>query len=422
MESILKPNWFKERKYKHFDVPVCLAFAARITPSFVISHPFSPFIYYVKEEKRYKKKENKTIIKQRPIMYASHRDACILSYYANDLGERLNNFYEEQGIGDNVIAYRALKKGNYDFAAEAYDFAKKNSPVTILAFDVTGFFDNLDHALLKERLKRILKVTSLSEDWYRVLRYITRFRFVSLDDLKAHPIFGDRIKTAKTKLIASTAELKAAGIKFHKNPKTISGIPQGTPISATISNLYMIDFDVAARSFCDKIGGMYRRYSDDILVICKTENAAAVEAKILSLIGNEKLELSVDKTERVVFDRDSKSFISSRSAQYLGFTMHKDGAVIRSSSLSRQWRKMRRAFKRIRKIAEAEILAGRADKAYTKKLRRRFTALQFRNFSSYGRRSAAAFGGDEKIMKQIRRFEREAESQLNELKTIKKST
>ena len=72
------------------------------------------------------------------------------------------------------------------------------------------------------------------------------------------------------------------------------------------------------------------------------------------------------------------------------------------------------------KIAEAEIAAGRADRVWTKKLRRRFTQLQFRNFSSYGRRSAAAFGDDEKIKNQIRRFERAVEREFDELRKIGK--
>ena len=65
-----------------------------------------------------------------------------------------------------VIAYRALGRANYHFSAEALAFARANAPVTILAFDVRGFFDTLDHGLLKQRLKSLLGVSeSIRDHW-----------------------------------------------------------------------------------------------------------------------------------------------------------------------------------------------------------------------------------------------------------------
>ena len=248
-----------------------------------------------------------------------------------------------------------------------------------------------------------------------------RFRFVERSDLDAHAVFGPRLASKSKKPIATIVELKEHGIEFHKNPKGSAGIPQGTPISATLSNLYMIDFDVAARAYCNSIGGMYRRYSDDILVICSPDDASAAEKKISELMAKEALELNPAKTERTSFDAGAGVVPAGRAAQYLGFTLSPDGAAIRASSLSRQWRKMRRAMKRTRKVAEAAIAAGKADKAFTKRLHRRFTALQFRNFSSYARRGAVAFGGGSKITKQVRKFERAAERELASLKALGKA-
>lgn len=290
--------------------------------------------------------------------------------------------------------------------------------VTILAFDVTGFFDNLDHSHLKSRLKRVLGVKELPIDWFRVLRAVTKYTYIEMEDLKRHPIFGPRLKEKGSDPIATVRELKKEAITFHRNPGVSKGIPQGTPISACLSNLYMIDFDAAARAYCDGVGAMYRRYSDDILVICKPSEAAAVEAEITRLMALEKLELSPSKTERTEFTAASAPEVSSKAAQYLGFTLEPSGASIRPSSLSRQWRKMRRAMKRTRRMAEKEIAAGRSDRAWTKRLRRRFTGRQFRNFSSYGRRSATAFGDGKKITRQVRRFERAAEREIEDLKKL----
>lgn len=427
-------DWFKSRGYRHFDMPVGEKFASKVMhPGFVLKHSFVPLIHYTKSEKRYKKcpkTGTRTITsKDRPIKYASHRDACILSYYASEMNKLLDVHYDTAGLSDSVLAYRALGRGNYDFSAEVFGYAKTYAPVTILAFDVSSFFDNLDHALLRRRLKALLGVTSLPEHWMRVFRSITAFHYVEMEELKANPTFATRLKENSRDRIASVEELKANGIKFHPNPELARGyrrgIPQGTPISAAASNLYMIDFDAAARADCDSIGALYRRYSDDILVICDPTHAEAAEAKIMDLIKAEKLEISPHKTERTEFT--GKGAVVGKAAQYLGFALHETGPAIRESSLARQWRKMRRAVRRTRKIAELNIASGKSTKAHTKRLYRRFTHLKVRdeegirvvrNFSSYGRRSAAAFGGDEKISHQIKRFERAALREIEELEKI----
>jgi len=188
----------------------------------------------------------------------------------------------------------------------------------------------------------------------------------------------------------------------------------------------MIDFDAAARAYCNSIGALYRRYSDDILVICEPARATAAGAKIVDLIKAEKLEISPHKTERTEFTGTGGA-MAGKAAQYLGFALHEAGPAIRESSLARQWRKMRRAMRWTRKIAERNIASGKSTKAHTKRLYRRFTHLKVRddegvrivrNFSSYGRRSAAAFGEDEKISQQIKRFERAALREIEKLKKL----
>lgn len=424
-------EWFKKRGYRHFDSPVNEKFAAKVErPDFVARHSFSPLLHYNKVETQYKKDPEtgvrKIKHKERPIKYASHRDACIFSYYSYKLNKLLDRHYESNGLSDCVLAYRALGRANYHFSAEAFKFAQANAPVTILAFDISGFFDNLDHALLKLRLKFILAVPSLPNDWLRVFRAITAFHYVDMAELKKSLVFAPRLKEKANRVIASVKELKENAIHFHPNPEIANGIkrgiPQGTPISATASNLYMIEFDAAARKYCDSIGALYRRYSDDILLICKPENADSAEDTILNLIKNEKLEISLHKTERTDFP---VSPVGTKAAQYLGFKLHASGPTIRESSLARQWRKMRMAIKRTKKVAAQTIAAGKANKIYTKSLRRRFLSLKvrgedglriIRNFSSYGRRSANEFEKGEIILKQVKRLERIASQEIAKLK------
>jgi RNA-directed DNA polymerase len=155
------PEWFKPRGYSHFDAAVGPTFANRVDKKLVETHAWSPLISYTKRIKRYKRLLGKTEYKDREIMYASHRDACILSKYSAELTNTLNQYYEREKLAENVVAYRSLGKANYDFSAAAQRFAVINAPCVILCFDVTGFFDNLDHLILKDRLKRILNAKEL---------------------------------------------------------------------------------------------------------------------------------------------------------------------------------------------------------------------------------------------------------------------
>jgi RNA-directed DNA polymerase len=192
----MPPPWFKSRGYKHFDVPVSAAFAEQFEQSKGIdSHAWSPLIQYVKRVKRYKPLKAQTVYKERPIMYASHRDACILSKYAASLTNKLDSFYEVNGLSTNVIGYRRLGKSNYHFSADAYRFAMEKAQCVVLCFDITGFFDHLDHRLLKDRLERLLNVKELPQDWYQVFRHVTKYSYVSRDALAAHPIFAAKFKS-----------------------------------------------------------------------------------------------------------------------------------------------------------------------------------------------------------------------------------
>lgn len=408
-KSILEPKWFKPRNYRHLDVPVSAGFAKFVEdPKVVAAHSFLPHFHYIKKTRRYRAELRKTEFKERPIMYPSHRDGCILSLYASRLNEALEARYAAAGLSEAVIAYRKLAKGNYDFAKEVHDAATAMSPCSILCFDVTKFFDTLDHRLLKARLKNLLGVAELGADWYAVFRQVTRFSFVKIEDLKAIPEIAVRFTRCSKAPVATIAELKLRGVAIKQNPDKF-GIPQGTPISSALSNLYMIDFDAKLLAFCNSIGGLYRRYADDILVVCPPAHAAAAEALVTAALGAEKLAINPDKTERKTF-----SSLTFDQAQYLGFRLFNGGARIRESSLSRQWRKLRRSVRRTARVGQKAMDAGKATKIFTQKLRKRFGAHPVRNFSSYARRSANSLKS-KLIIRQVRRLEKELDRLVDEL-------
>jgi RNA-directed DNA polymerase len=56
----------------------------------------------------------------------------------------------------------------------------------------------------------------------------------------------------------------------------------------------------------------------------------------------------------------------------------------------------------------------RADKIYTKRLRKRFAPVGARNFSKYARRAAVAFGS-KRIVRQVARLERMVDQAIREM-------
>jgi RNA-directed DNA polymerase len=222
-------EWFRPRGYRHFDAAVARPFAERILQAEVVEkHSWLPLIHYEKRTKRYKPKQRKTVFKPRPIMYASHRDSCILSKYAWELSRDLDAYYERSNLHSNVIAYRKLGKSNYHFSADALRFARARPHCVVLCYDISGFFDHLDHRILKDRLKRVLKTTELARDWFAVFRHVTRYSSVEKEALAAHPRFGPELSVRSREPIATISEIIAEGIPIKTNPNKY-GIPQGTP-------------------------------------------------------------------------------------------------------------------------------------------------------------------------------------------------
>ena len=330
-------------------------------------------------------KIRKTVPKERPIMFASHRDACILSKYSSDLVDRLDEWYLSKGLDETVIAYRSLGQSNYHFAKRVESFVRSHSSLTVMCFDVSGFFNNLDHKRLKSRLKDILDCEELSADWFAVLRAVTRYHYVNLSELKKHGHLATRLKERNRHPLATISQVKALGVSIEKNEKPV-GIPQGTPISASFSNLYMMAFDLEMQAEASKRGALYQRYSDDILVACPPSRGPVLKALVEEKLEEHGLQLQTAKTECVTLHGPACTL----NFQYLGYQLGNVDARLRLKSLSRQWRSAKRAVKKTEHVGLAAIKAGKAKQVFTRKLHMRFTGAGSRNFLAYAERSADA--------------------------------
>jgi hypothetical protein len=83
-----------------------------------------------------------------------------------------------------------------------------------------------------------------------------------------------RVASTSRKIMASCITAKRDEFLIKKLNLVISknnsvGIPQGSPISATLANIYMLEFDQEIFDGASSIGGFYQRYSDDLIIICE---------------------------------------------------------------------------------------------------------------------------------------------------------
>ena len=154
--------------------------------------------------------------------------------------------------------------------------------------DIKGFFDNIDHELMMQAVKRFTK------EKY-ILLYVERW-------LKA-PI-----------------QLKDGTIKVSEG----RGTPQGGVISPLLANIFLhFAFDMWIGKILPK--GRFERYADDIIIHCRDfkETARTLEAIKLRL-KEYKLELNQSKTKIVYCNNSQKPRIPNvevyRSFDFLGFT------------------------------------------------------------------------------------------------------
>ncbi|BDA76005.1 hypothetical protein CAL7716_101710 (plasmid) [Calothrix sp. PCC 7716] len=396
-------KWLRTRGYIHFDHKRSLNFAKKYVQNLqnIEKHSFLPFLKYIKKKDSYCAKENKTNSKPRPIMYASHLDSHIYSWYSHQLSQHYEKFIQNNGIAECVLAYRSLGKCNINFSKEVFDEIVRKAPCTVLTFDISKFFDNIDHKILKQAWCNILGVTELPLDHYKVYKSITKYSYVNLDAVFKE-LQIDREQLKEKKRICSSQEFRerVRGKGLVQTNKLNYGIPQGSPISAVFSNIFLIHFDELMQKHANQINGVYRRYCDDILWICPNDDVEIIKSLVIKEIYTMGGQLTINdkKTEISVFKIDNDKLIGTPALQYLGFTFDGQRRLIRSQTVGRYCRRMKTA---VRFAGVAALNAGYSQ-LYRKSIYRKYSHLGNNNFIRYANRSAEIMASKE-IRRQIRR-------------------
>lgn len=395
-------DWYRKRYYLHFDMPLSITLAQKtvVHPVRIKQHSFYPFISYKiitkkicnsKSNNKFEYKE-----KEREISYASHIDACIYSYYASILNEQYEKRLSKLNIGESITAFRSLGKSNIEFASQAFNKIRSQGECGVAALDVTGFFDNIDHKLLKNKWANLLGLDSLPNDHYAVYKSITQYSKVNRNDLyktlnisKHNPKNG-RFRVCNAKQLRDIVK----GDGLIQTNRTGKGIPQGSPISALLSNIFMLDFDVWAVDHANKHGGSYYRYCDDMLFIVPPDMLNIIAKRVRDKLKELKLDLNTGKTELRKFTiTPERKLTSDLPLQYLGFIFDGQRTTIRSAAFAKYTERMKSAVRLAkstkRKHNKIRHASGqKRQKLYRKKLYTRYSHLGQRNFLRYGYRAA----------------------------------
>lgn len=281
-----EPAWYKRRGYLHFDAPIGVARASKLVkdPKAVSKHAFYPLLRYdviSKKLKRNVEGKLKPELKIRPISYAAHADSQIYSFYSNQLTEVYEKKLTSLGISECVLAFRKLRKSNIEFARDAFSEISTMGRCSAMAIDISKFFDTLNHRYLKKSWCDVLGTDKLPNDHYAVFKSLTKFSFCNRDAIyKVFQISPNNPWNGRQR-ICEPAEFRkrVRDSGLITTNKYTFGIPQGTPISALLSNIYMIDFDQKMHALAKECGGSYRRYCDDMLFIVKRGFEARVQSQ-----------------------------------------------------------------------------------------------------------------------------------------------
>ena len=361
-----------KKGYAHFDLRTDITKVSEYisNPEKVARHSFYPFIHYVMRMDKYNKKTG-VKPKTREICYAAHMDRCIYQYYSAILNENYNKY------------------------------------CLVLIGDFTGFFDSLDHQYLKQQWCKVMGFDFLPQDHYAVFKNVTKYSMWELDDLLSITGLSQK-EFNKRRLALSKEEYRNNRSHISRNNKT-KQIPQGSPISAVLANIYMINADKEIHDYVKALGGMYMRYSDDFIVIVPANRSEiACFKNVLSILkGIPNLELEPSKTqifavaesrvENIGRDLLEKADVSKKVINFLGFTFDGQSVSVRSKTISKYYYRM---YRKAKSISKNPTLSG-ADNLY-KSYSIHGAKAKPGNFFTYINHAKEVFGEDELIDRDLK--------------------
>lgn len=185
--------------------------------------------------------------------------------------------------------YRKLPNNYIKEIKEFYEVCH-SSHLCYFKTDIKSFYDNINHDILLNILKKKIKSRKLLS------------------------------------LISSSMKTPTVPINYKKKDKhkykRISGVPQGLSISNILANIYLKEIDKELSG----VGLKYIRYVDDILIFIEECDASDVKSMVEKLLLLYNLTLNENKTECRLNDFDF---------EYLGYRISKTTTSIKDANIER---------------------------------------------------------------------------------------
>lgn len=359
------------KRYAHFDARTSLAddrTRKRVLDArWVARHGFWPLIHmplklskFGKSDESQKPTKKKKI---RDVRYPAHIDRCVFQRYAFLVNELYNEAILETDVDKCAIAYRTGKGlSTIDYAKSVFDFIAQHDDCIILVTDFKDFFESIDHKFLKSSLCRLLRCDVLPADFYAVFKNSTAYSYWDWESLlKINHLEHCRAarKTLNSKEVVLTREEFLQNKKdcLQRN-KSGKGIPQGSPLSAVLSNVYLSELDAKVSELVSSAGGLYYRYCDDAIVVLPTktsglEKTMAIIKNIVNAFGSYPgVEVQREKTGFLRYEHvdglgsiskvdESGRFEERGKLNYLGFTFDGNEIRIREKTIGKYYYRMR---------------------------------------------------------------------------------
>lgn len=342
-----------------------------------------PFIKKIDIQNRYKyndelwKRVNSK--KERSLLYASHIDWICYSRVSYYLNIKYEDRLHKNWLDNNIIAYRpdinkiykhnksnlpnvSISKNKWTINSHIHKAKKIFEEIITLwdntvciCLDIKWFFDNLDHQILLEnRINLVWKKHFYENSHHVIYKNITSYKYINEETLKQIIDFdSSKFNTYQSYVCKKGNTNNLSSIRKHLKFITHSNnekfwIPQWSPVSAVLSNMYMMKFDLTLTKILSSISKkvIYKRYSDDIIIIGDTYNIRAIEKEVKSLISGLKLDIQDKKTEIIHFKKTKLGFTCNNSwknhnyLQYLWFIFDWERVLLRNSTISRYNQKL----------------------------------------------------------------------------------
>jgi RNA-directed DNA polymerase len=247
-DDFFPPFVSKERRYKHFDLPLPKSEREQVInfSSEEKARRFLPLLGFTEQKRRYVRDAfgtRETKVKERPIRFAGHADSAYLQAYAHHLSGEYERALIADGTSGVVLAYRRGGGTNIHHAKALFDEIRCRSDCTVMAMDISGFFDCLNHRLLRDEVAGVLGSTRLDGHHATVWKNVTRYSWVETADLDVvlgRNRNGHGRVCSPMDFVETIRGRRGGLVQTHDQP---FGIPQGTPVSGLYANIYLRSFD-----------------------------------------------------------------------------------------------------------------------------------------------------------------------------------